>query len=85
MIQEQKTAVIKSVTIGFVDHYKDLMLSCSFDMNSTVTKLNFTMDETKQMMKDAKIYNSFESLVGLPCEIYIDSYNTCHFKGMWKK
>lgn len=85
MINETKTAIIKSITVGRVDHYRDLMMSCDFDMNGTGTGLSFTMDETKQMMDDVKIYNDVHGLEGLPCTIYIDEQNTCHFKGMWKK
>jgi len=84
MMEQTKTAIIKSIRVGKVDHCKGIILSCDFDMNGTGTGLTFSMDEAAKMMDDCKIYDNINSLVGKPCEIYIDDKNTCHFKGMWK-
>lgn len=82
---ETVTAIIKDISVGFIDHYSDIMLSCDFDMNGCGTFLHFTMNEAKGMMKDAKIYNDINSLVGLPCQLSRDENRTYHFIGMWKK
>ena len=85
MKEGRMTAIIKSATVGRVDHYSDLMLSCTFDMNGSGTGLIFTMKQAKQMMEDVGIYDDVLSLVGKPCEIYVDEKNTCHFQEMWKQ
>ena len=85
MRAENKTAIIRSVTVGRVDRYSDLRLSCDFDMNGSGCGLSFSMKEAKQMMEDVGIYDDITGLVGKPCEIHIDETNVCHFEGMWKK
>ena len=85
MRPERKTAIIEKVKVGRVDHYKNIMLSCTFDMHGTCTSLTFDMEHAHEMMKDIGAYDDIFALVGKPCEIEIDEMNSCHFKGMWKK
>ena len=85
MSSQQNTAIIKTVTVGMVDHYKDIMVSCTFNMNGSRTTRTGSRDEGKQMMKDCGLYNDVTGLLGEPCEIYIDDKNTCYFRGMWKR
>lgn len=84
MNNTQKTAIIRKLVVGRVDHYKDIVVRCDFDMNGTGTSLTFTMKEALNMMNDVGIYDNIMGLVGKPCEIFVDDKNTCHFKGMRK-
>lgn len=80
----EKTAIIKKLVIGRVDHYKDIMASATMDMNGLGCVLTFSMEELKSMMDDAKVYDNCQSLVGKPCQILAEWGKTCKFLGMWK-
>ena len=81
----EKTAIIKKLVIGRVDHYKDIVGSATMDMNGLGCVIIFSMDELKQMMDDAKVYNDVQSLVGKPCQVLAEWGKTCKFLGMWKQ
>ena len=82
---ENTTAIIESVKVGRVDHYRGITYSISFDMNGTGCQLTFGENDILKMMSDAKIFNDVLELIGKPCIIFINEKNTCEFKGMWKK
>ena len=85
MSKERQTALIENVKVGRVDHYEDIVITLTFNMNGSGCMLTFSFEQIKKMMIDSKVYDDIQGLVGKPCEILGGWGQACEFLGMWKK
>ena len=81
---EERTAIITKVVVGHVDHYTEIMMSCTFNMDGLGCTLSFSIPQAKVMMKDARVYDDIQALTGKPCQVKGAWGRSCKFVRMWK-
>jgi len=84
-MNEENAAIISKIKVGVPEYAKEIMVTISFKMKSSVTSLVFSMKDVLKMMNDINSREDINDLIGEPCQIFVDDKNTCHFKGMWIK